>query len=311
MKPKILITDPVHQLLIDGLVQHGWQVEYKPSINYSKVLEEIDNYVGLIINSKIKADVQLIDKAVRLKFIGRLGSGLDVINLDYAEKKGIQYFNSPEGNCQAVAEHALGMLLSLLNNIPQSFNEVKQQLWLREKNRGVELNELTIGVIGYGHTGQAFARVLSGVGCKVLAYDKYNTSFPEQHVEQVSLERLYREADVISLHVQLTDETHYLIDQEFLERFAKPVYVINTSRGKVIKTADLLDALNNGRVIAAALDVLENEQPETFNESERKVYNLLVEHPGVLVTPHIAGWTHQSKRKIAEVVLEKIRKIVI
>lgn len=310
MKPKVLITDPVHQLLIDGLFDAGFEVVYELEANYHKVLEVIGDYTGIIINSKISADVQLIDAGVRLKFIGRLGSGLDVIDMPYADKKGIAYFNSPEGNCKAVAEHALGMLLNMLNNISIASAEVKEHVWQREKNRGEELNELTIGIIGYGHTGKAFARLLSGFGVTVLVYDKYLSGYSAGHVKESSLEEIYEQADVLSLHTQLTDETRYMVDGGFLKRFRKPIYLINTSRGKVLKTADLLPALEAGLLRGVMLDVLENEKPETYNLSERSMYDQLMGRPEVMVTPHIAGWTHASKRKIAEVVLQKILKIV-
>lgn len=309
MKPKVLITDPVHQLLIDGLLQLNYDVVYKPETNYSEVLQVIDGYSGIIINSKIKADVQLIDAGVRLKFIGRLGSGLDVIDMPYADKKGIAYFNSPEGNCKAVAEHALGMLLNMLNNINVSATEVKGHVWEREKNRGEELNELTIGIIGYGHTGKAFAKLLSGFGVTVLVYDKYLSGYSEGHVKESSLEEIYEQADVLSLHVQLTDETCYMVNGDFLKRFRKAIYLINTSRGKVLKTADLLPALDAGILRGVMLDVLENEKPETYNFNEKAMYDQLMSRSQVIVTPHIAGWTHASKRKIAEVILHKILKI--
>lgn len=309
MTPKVLITDPVHQLLIDGLLQAGYEVDYEPETNYSKVLEVIGNYNGIIINSKIKADVQLMDAGARLKFIGRLGSGLDVIDMPYADKKGIAYFNSPEGNCRAVAEHALGMLLSMLNNINSASAEVKEHVWQREKNRGEELNELTIGIIGYGHTGKAFAQLLSGFGVTVLAYDKYLSGYSEGHVKESSLAEIYEQADVLSLHVQLTNETCYMVNGDFLKSFRKAIYLINTSRGKVLKTADLVPALDAGILRGVMLDVLENEKPETYNIDEKAMYDQLMGRPQVMVTPHIAGWTHASKRKIAEVVLRNILKI--
>lgn len=310
MKPKVLITDPVHQLLIDGLFDAGFEVVYEPEFNYLKVLEVIGDCTGIIINSKISADVQLIDAGVRLKFIGRLGSGLDVIDMPYADQKGIAYFNSPEGNCKAVAEHALGMLLNMLNNISIASAEVKEHVWQREKNRGEELNELTVGIIGYGHTGKAFARLLSGFGVTVLVYDKYLSGYSEGHVKESGLDGIYEQADVLSLHTQLTDETRYMVDGGFLKRFRKPIYLINTSRGKVLKIADLLPALDAGLLKGVMLDVLENEKPETYSLSERSMYDQLMGRPEVMVTPHIAGWTHASKRKIAEVVLQKILKIV-
>lgn len=311
MTPRVLITDPVHELLISGFEEMGFEVDYWPQTNEDEVLQVIQDYDGLIINSKIRAGVQLIDAGVRLKFIGRLGSGLDVIDQPYADKKGVAYFNTPDGNCDAVAEHALGMLLSLLNNIPRAFGEVKQGLWSREPNRGTELGKKTVAIIGYGHAGRAFAKRLAGFDVTVLVYDKYSSGFAKGHVQESTWEKIFEQADVVSFHTQLTDETRYMVNAEMLKRFRKSVYIINTSRGKVVRTTDLLDAIETGKVVGAALDVLENEKPDTFTKEEQAIFDRLITDERILLTPHIAGWTRESKIKIAESVLRKVRELRI
>lgn len=309
MKPKVLITDPVDDLLIAGLQVLGFEVDYWPDTNEDVVLAVIQDYTGLIINSKIRAGVQLIDAGERLQFIGRLGSGLDVIDQPYAEQKGVAYFNTPDGNCDAVAEHALGMLLCLMNNINRAYGQVKQGLWSREPNRGAELGEKTVAIIGYGHTGAAFAKKLAGFDVTVLAYDKYKSGFAKGHIKEATWDEIFEEADVVSFHTQLTDETRYMVNAGMLKRFRKPVYLINTSRGPVVQTTALLEAINTGKVMGAALDVLENEKPDTFNREEQAVFDRLLNEERVLVTPHIAGWTRESKIKIAESVLRKVRDL--
>ena len=311
MKPKVLVTDPVHDLLISGLEEMGFEVVYRPEIKYNEALGVVGAYEGIIINSKIKAGVQLIDAGQRLKFIGRLGSGLDVIDEGYATEKNIRYFNTPEANCDAVAEHALGMLLSLLNNICHANNELHHGNWSREPNRGTELGGKTVGIIGYGNTGRAFAQRLQGFNVQVLAYDKYIGGFGKGHVQEATLQTLFDEADFLSLHTQLTDETRYMVNADFLKRFRKPFYLMNTSRGQVVRTADLLEAVSHGIVLGAALDVLENEKPDTYSEDEQKLFERLTREPRILLTPHIAGWTRESKQKIAESVLCKVRNLNI
>ncbi len=305
MNRKILITDELHPLLKEGLEQDGFVVDYRPAISAEEVLEIIHDYEALVINSKVYAGKDLLDRAVKLKFVCRAGSGLEVIDLDYAKQKNIIAFNSPEGNRNAVAEHALGMLLNLLNNISKADRELRNKEWKREENRGNELSGKTIGLIAYGHTAQAFAKILKGFDVKVLAYDKYKNNFENES----SLHAIFEQVDVLSLHLPLTEETKYMIDYAFLSSFKKSIWFINTSRGKVLRTNDLLQAVNEGKVIAAALDVFENEKLNSLNESEKKDFEALISSNRILFTPHIAGWTHESKKKIAEVLLEKIRAV--
>ena len=304
---KALITDDVHPLLLDELRQMGYEVDFRPEITFEETLGIISAYTGLIINSKIFCGAELLAKAESLKWVGRLGSGMEVIDTKTCDAKGVKYFNSPEGNRNAVAEHALGLLLNLLNNITKSNNEVKAGKWIREPNRGEELSGKTIGIIAYGNTGEAFAKVLRGFDVRVLAYDKYKKGFGNDFVQESSLSEIFTEADIVSLHLPLTYETKYMADEAFFNSFKKPVYFINTSRGKVVKTTALVDAVRSGKVKAAALDVLENEKISQLNSDEQQWFDDLIKDKRILLTPHIAGWTHVSKRKIAEVVIDKIR----
>lgn len=303
---KVLITDGVHQLLINGLEDRNYEVDYQPNIKLDEVHAIIRDYEGIIINTKTVLDRSLLDKATQLKFVGRLGSGLEIIDLEYAQEKGVYCFNTPEGNRNAVAEHALGLILNLFNNINISANEVASAVWNREENRGEELEGKTVGIIGYGNTGQSFAKKLRGFDVEVLGYDKFKSNFGTEFVKEVQLEEVYKKADVLSLHLPLTDDTFNWLDEARINRFEKDFYVINTSRGKVLKQADLLKYLQKSKILGAGLDVLENEKLGTFDKVEKYVFEGLNSLKNVIITPHIAGWTHQSKLKIAQVVLDNI-----
>lgn len=306
---KILITDDVHPLLKQGLEHDGFTVDYRPDIKPEEVLQIIPAYEGLVVNSKVYAGKELIDAGAKLKFICRAGSGLEVIDTTYAAQKNIAAFNSPEGNRTAVAEHALGMLLAIMNNLPKADAEIRKYEWKREENRGHELTGKTVGIIAYGHNARAFAKVLQGFDVQVLAYDKYISGYSDGYVKQATLETIFEQADVLSLHLPLTTETKYMVDYSFLSRFKKPIWFINISRGKVLRTADLLRCLTEGRIMSAALDVFENEKLNTFSDEEKQVFDALLAEKRVLLTPHVAGWTHESKQKIAEVLLAKIRAV--
>jgi D-3-phosphoglycerate dehydrogenase len=306
---KALITDDVHPLLIERLQEMGYGVDFRPEITFAETLDIIGSYSGLIINSKIFCGEELLSKAPNLKWVGRLGSGMEVIDTKACEAKGVKYFNSPEGNRNAVAEHALGLLLNILNNITKSNNEVKAGQWIREANRGEELSGKTVGIIAYGNTGEAFAKVLRGFDVKVLAYDKYKKGFGNDFVIEAQLAEIFEKADIVSLHLPLTEETKYMADQAFFNSFKKPIYLINTSRGKVLRTTALMEAIKSGKVKAAALDVLENEKINQLTIDEQQWFNALIKEERIILTPHIAGWTHESKRKIAEVVLERVKAL--
>ncbi len=305
---RVLITDGVHKFLIDSLQNDGHDVCYLPKIELEEVKKIIKEFEVIVINTKTKMDRAMIDLAENLKLIVRLGSGLDIIDLDYCAEKNIIVKNTPQGNRNAVAEHALGMLLSLLNNIVVSANQVKQFQWLREQNRGIELFGKTIGIIGFGNTGSSFAKLLRGFDVEVLAYDKYKKGFADglDYVREVDMKVLFEESDILSLHIPLTDETNHLVNDDFINRFHENIFIVNTSRGKIIDTNALGKGLDSGKIVGAALDVLENEKIETLNSKEKKQYRNILNRKNVIVTPHIAGWTFESKFKIAKAVYENI-----
>jgi D-3-phosphoglycerate dehydrogenase len=308
---KVLITDYVHPHLIHGLGELGYDVSYDKNISLASTKDIISNYEGIIINSKTIMNREMIDLATKLRFIGRLGSGLEIVDLAYAKEKNVHVFNSPEGNRNAVAEHALGMLLALANNIIPGNQGVKSFNYSREPNRGFELEGKTIGIIGFGNTGSSFAKLLTGFKVKILAYDKYLSGFADSNkqVKEASLKKLLRKSDIISLHVPLTEFTHNMVNDKFLSKMKENSILINTSRGKVVDIKALNKALKSGKLNGACLDVLPNEKFSTLNEAEIKSYKRLFKHSRVIITPHVAGWTNESLFKIADVLLTKISGI--
>ena len=301
---KILFIDTVHPLLKQELEKENHICDSAYNKSKTEIQQIISNYQGIIIRSRFKIDKQFIDCGSNLKFIARAGSGLENIDVEYAENKNIHCYNAAEGNRQAVAEHALGMLLSLFNNLNNADQEVREGKWERERNRGIELAGKTVGIIGYGNNGSAFAEVLKGFNVKILAYDKYLTNYPQKS----SMETINKEADIISLHVPLTDETTYLVDDNFIKRFVKNFYLINTARGKCVNTKDLVKALENKKIKGACLDVLEYEKTSFENLSKDGLTSdmqYLMNAQNTILSPHIAGWTAESNVKIAEVLLNK------
>ena len=307
---KILFVDDAHPVLKAELESMGFICDDFTGSTAADCRKVIGDYFGAVIRSKITFDAAMLDAATQLRFIARVGAGMESIDVVYAKSKGIVCFNSPEGNRDAVAEHAIGMLLSLLNNLNRADAEVRKGIWLREANRGTEIKDKTIGIIGYGNMGGAFAQRLKGFGCKVLAYDKYKTGFNDGFVTECDMETIFAETDILSLHVPLTEETRYLVDGNYINRFAKNFWLINTSRGPVVNTVALVGALKSGKVNGAALDVLEYEKT-SFEAMDAGAFpeplKQLVAFDNVILSPHIAGWTVESKYKLAKVLAEKIR----
>ena len=301
---KVLITDHIHPILNEMLTAEGMNCVEKPEITNEEVLAEIGAYEGIIISTKIQITKSLLDRANRLQFVGRAGSGMEHVDRAYAKLKGVKCFSSPEGNGNAVANHSLGLLLNLLKNISKSSEEVATGKWLREENRGVELDSLTVGVVGYGNTGSRFAKKLTGFGCGIKVYDKYLAGFGGQRIEEVSEEAL-RDVDVISFHVPLNSETRHWVNARFINRMAKPFFLINTSRGGIVNEEDLLAGLRNGKILGAGLDVLENEKLMTYGAEELRRFRSMNKE-NVIITPHIAGWSEESKRGLAEILANKI-----
>ena len=304
MKKNILIADDLHPIFIEKAEALGYTCDYQPSITLNEALAIIGDYAGLVIRSKFEVDRSVFDAAHNLRFICRAGAGMDNIDEALAKEKGITLINAPEGNMDALGEHAVGMLLALMNNFRISDTQIREGSWQREANRGYELKGKTVGIIGYGFMGGSFAKKLSGFEVNVIAYDKYKTGFSDQYAREVSMEEVVKHSDVLSIHVPLTTETNGLVDDEYLFHFKKPIFFINTSRGKTAKVSAILNALKSGKIIGAGLDVLEVEKFPALGRQEW--FDELKNSGKVILTPHVAGWTFESYRKISEVMAEKL-----
>jgi D-3-phosphoglycerate dehydrogenase len=303
---RILLLDKNHPLITEQLLAKNFILEEDFTSSYDEVCRKIQNYNGVIIRSRIPLDQNFLEKASNLKFIARVGAGMENIDIPVAEKLGIQLINSPEGNRDSVAEHVVGMLLILMNRLFIASNEVKKGVWLREENRGDELLGKTVGLIGYGNMGKATAKRLSGFGCNVIFHDILS-DLSNEFATQVSLEELKEKAEVLSLHIPMTEKTHYLVNSTFINEMKNDFYLVNTARGKNVETKYLVEALKSGKVKGACLDVLEYEKASFEHlESENEDLQYLLDSEKVIVTPHIAGWTHQSKEKLAQVIVDKI-----
>ncbi len=306
-KKKILIADDLHPSFKQGAEDLGFIVDDFAHLNKDEILAIIENYDGIAIRTKFNLDKTFLEKAPHLKFIARAGAGLDNIDVDFATQQNIHLINASEGNSDAVGEHAMGLLLSLMNNLRKADIEVRNQIWDREGNRGYELKGKTVGIIGYGHMGKSFAKKIKNFGVQIIAYDKYKTNYSDEYVTESSMEQIVKYSDILSLHIPLTRETKYLVNEEYLYHFKKPIFFINTARGEIVDTQAILQALKNGKILGAGLDVLETEKFPTL--SKQSWYHELINQPNVLLSPHIAGWTFESYRKISEVLVEKLKNL--
>jgi D-3-phosphoglycerate dehydrogenase len=314
---KILFIDSAHSLLQKLLEEANYSCTDGSTQSREEILRNINEYSGIIIRSRIKIDKEFLDIAGNLKFIARAGAGMEGIDTSYAERRGIVCINSPEGSRDAVAEHTIAMLLSLFNNLSKADREVREGKWIREANRGTELHGKTVGILGYGNMGSSFAKKLSGFECNVIAFDKYKKSFSDGYVTETTLEKFFEEADVVSLHVPLSEETKFMVNNDFISSFRKNIYIINTARGKILKTDDLVRNMQNGKVLGACLDTLEYEDT-SFEQilkssistiSKPDSWNYLIQSDKVIFSPHIAGWTYESNEKIAMVLFDKIKRL--
>ena len=304
---KVLIVDEMHESIVQMPEELGLEVDYFPNIAFEEVLQKVGDYEGLLIRSKFAIDKHFLSHASKLRFIGRAGAGLDLIDLEACKSAGVDVFGANEANKVAVAEHLIGMLLSLLHKINIASREVKSGQWNREKNRGEELFGKTVGIIGFGNNGQATAERLSAFGCKILAYDKYKYGFGNHLIEECSLQKIQGEADVLSLHIPLAKDTLKMINTDFFNAFKKDIYFCNIARGEIVVLSDLVDALKSGKVRGACLDVLENEKLKTLSPSQKETFDYLCSLDNVVLTPHVAGWSNESYVKINQVLRDKIR----
>ncbi|SOS75213.1 Hydroxyacid dehydrogenase [Tenacibaculum piscium] len=310
---KILHLDSNHALLLNQLNDLGFINEQDYTASKEIIETKINQYDGIIIRSRFTIDKQFLDKATNLKFIGRVGAGLENIDCEYASQKGIHLISAPEGNRNAVGEHALGMLLSLFNKFRKADTEVRNGKWLREENRGIELDGKTVGLIGYGNMGKSFAKKLRGFDVKVLCYD-IKPNVGDENCTQVSLEELQEKSDVLSLHTPQTAVTTNMINTDFINAFSKPFWLLNTARGKSVVTSDLVEALKSAKILGAGLDVLEYEKKSFenlfVNQEMPEAFQYLIKADNILLSPHVAGWTVESKQKLAQTIVDKIKKII-
>lgn len=311
---KILILDPPHPYLKEQLDLLALKYEEDFDSSKAEVMEKLSQYDGLIVRSRLRLDKAFLEQGTHLQFIARYGVGLEHIDVEYAKQKGIKVYNSPEGSMDTVAEHAMGMLLMLMNNLGRADRQVREGIWSREPNRGLEIKGRVVGILGYGNMGQSFAKRISGFEAKkVIAYDKYRKNYGDQYAEAVSLETLFAEADILSVHIFYEPENHHLINADFLKRFQKPIFLVNTARGLVLHTADLVEAIKQGSVLGAALDVIEYEEMSFAKLDLSQLpapFQYLQTSDQVVLAPHIAGWSQESKLGHAKVLIQKIRNLL-
>lgn len=304
MSKKILIVDDLHPVFKERATALGYVVDDRPLITREETLAAVADYEGIAVRTKFRIDQEIFEAAPKLEFVARAGAGLDNIDIDIAKQRNIALLAANEGNMDAVGEHAIGLLLSLMNNFRQADLQIRNGVWDREGNRGYELKDKTVGIIGYGFMGQSFARKLSGFGVNVLAYDKYKTNFSDAYAREVSMEEIVKHSDVLSLHIPLTKETKQMVNDEYFFHFKKPIFFINTARGEIVNTQSVLNNIANGKIIGAGLDVLEKEKFPAL--LEQPWYESLKANEKVILTPHVGGWTFDSYRKISEVLALKL-----
>jgi D-3-phosphoglycerate dehydrogenase len=308
---RVLLADSNHEILHQTLIASGFECDQFWNRSAGELISILPNYDAIVIRSKFKITQQIIDVCPKLKCIGRVGAGMENIDVAYAKQKGIACVHAPEGNRDALGEQTLGMLLMLLNHLKRADAEVRRGIWKRAENRGYELKHKTVAIIGYGNMGSAFAEKLSGFGCEILAYDKYKSGFGNSTVTEVQMKTIFERADIVSLHVPLSDETQYMVNAQFISSFSKPIYIVNTARGKCLNTADLVEAMKSGKVMGACLDVLEYENI-SFEALDHNAlpepFKYLIESERTVLTPHIAGWTHDSNYKMSKLIAEKMIK---
>lgn len=305
-KRRVLIADDIHECIIPLLENEGYETVYSPSIDRSALLKVISDFEGLIIRSKTSVDQALIDAAHKLEFVARAGAGMDKVDIDYLNSKGIKALNAPEGNRDALGEHAVGMLLSLLHRIDHGNDQVSHGKWERESNRGIELGDKIVGVYGVGNMGMSFAKKLQGFDCKVLGYDAFKKDYSNAFIQETDLEIFMDQVEILSIHVPLNEGTEYLFDHDYLSRFKSLKILMNTARGEILASNALVQSLKERKLFGAALDVLENERLEKLVATEQEDFTYLQQHPNVIITPHVGGWTYESYRRISEVIVRKI-----
>lgn len=307
---KVFFLDSVHKTLQNRLEEKGFQCIDMTHSSKEEILDRLPEAEGIVMRSRFPMNEEMLSRAVNLEFIARSGAGMENIDESYCQERNIQLFNAPEGNRNAVGEHALGMLLSLFNKLHTGDSEVRKGIWDREGNRGVELDGRTVGIIGYGNNGSAFARKLRGFDVRVLACDKYKSGFGDDFVEEAGLELLMKESNVLSLHIPQNEETMWMVNRDFIRSFSHPFYLVNLSRGKIVRTDHLLEALDNGQILGACLDVLEFEKASfenMFDETEMpEPFAQLLGSDKVILSPHVGGWTVESYRKLSEVLADKV-----
>lgn len=304
---RVLIIDDMHESMVPLLQEQGFDPVYLPMIDREGILEIIPEFGGLVVRSKTNIDKEIVDAGSDLQFVARAGAGMDKVDQAYLESKGIVLINAPEGNRDALGEHTLGALLSLLHRIPHSFDEIKNGIWDREGNRGIELKGKVVGVYGVGYMGSSFAKKLSGLSCEVIGYDKFKSGYSSEFIKEASLEEFISRTEILSIHIPLNEDTRSLFDEEYFQSFPNLKVVINTARGEVLKTGDLVHLIEEGKLYGAVLDVLENEKLDTYNSLENDLMKRLVELPNVIITPHVGGWTYESYARINQVIVDKLK----